>query len=89
MKKIIRYYDMAVARLCGYGSDKYLHLVAGVLIAYIVAEMTGYALVGMIAAALAGVGKETLDYIRHKPFEMADILFTCVGGAIGCMLNVI
>lgn len=87
MKKFLGYYDKAVDWLCGWGSDKYLHLIAGLIISYVFSKLFTHAWVGLIAAFVVGVAKELADkYIRHHDFGKTDLAFTVVGGLIGMLM---
>ena len=63
--------------------DKALHFIVGVLI-YAAAHFTS-PVVGMIAVAVAAVGKEVYDYMnrdKHTP-DLWDAVATVLGGAAG------
>jgi hypothetical protein len=63
--------------------DKQAHALSGAVILFTFATF-GYPLIGLIAACVAGVGKEIYDYCH--PFEhdaeIADALFTVAGALI-------
>jgi hypothetical protein len=63
--------------------DKALHFIVGVLI-YAAAHFVS-PIVGMIAVAVAAVGKEVYDYMnrdKHTP-DLWDAVATLLGGAAG------
>lgn len=67
-------------------ADKKKHLVAGFFVCAIVSMFFGY-IVGIIAALVAGAGKEAYDYFTKKGTpELADFLYTAVGAV--CFLVV-
>lgn len=96
MKKILSVYDRVAEWLCSFGSDKYVHLLLGLLISFAVswafmlttmgATKPVCAVCGMIAAVFVGFIKEVVDFFRDKPFDGVDILFTIAGGVIGAVL---
>ena len=96
MKKVFEIYDRVAEWLCSFDSDKYVHLLFGLLISFAVAWVfilttagatkPVCAMCGVIAAVLFGLLKEIADFFRNKPFEGQDWLFTSVGGAMGAMM---
>lgn len=98
MKKVFEIYDKFAQWLCSFGSDKYVHLLFGLLISFAVAWVfvlttagatkPACAVCGIIAAVLVGLFKEVADFFRDKPFDGVDILFTVVGGIIGTVLYI-
>ncbi len=99
MKKVFEIYDKVAQWLCNFGSDKYVHLLFGLLVSFAVAWVfilttTGAtkpvcAVCGVIAAMLIGLFKEIVDFFRDKPFDAKDWLFTAVGGVIGALIYLI
>lgn len=96
MKKVFSVYDNVAEWLCSFGSDKYVHLLFGLLISFAVAWVfilttagatkPVCAVCGVIAAEFVGFVKEFFDFFRDKPFDGVDVLFTIVGGIIGAVL---
>ena len=95
MKKIYEYYQKVAEWLCGFGGDRYVHLVVGLLLAYLAANIGIYALhsellpamfVSFILISALGVVKELADYVLRKGFDGVDMLFTWVGSALGVLL---
>lgn len=96
MKKILSVYDRVAEWLCSFGSDKYVHLLFGLLISFAVswvfmlttmgATKSVCAVCGVIASVFVGFIKEVVDFFRDKPFDAKDWLFTAVGGAMGAMM---
>lgn len=96
MKKILSVYDKVAEWLCSFGSDKYVHLVFGLLISFAVAWMfilttagatkLVCAVCGVLTALFVGFIKEVVDFFRDKPFDGVDVLFTVVGGVIGALM---
>ena len=96
MKKIIRYYDMAVARLCGIGADKYVHVLCCLLICALVGAFAGIwlddaeaSLVGFGAAMFAGASKEVWDGIRGEALDLKDLAADTFRAAVGAVLVMI
>lgn len=96
MKKIFSVYDRVAEWLCSFDSDKYVHLLFGLVISFAVswafmlttmgATKPVCAVCGVIAAVFVGFIKEVVDFFRDKPFDGVDILFTIAGGVIGAVL---
>lgn len=99
MKKILRVYDRLAAWLCKWGSDKYVHLLAGLLISYlwlcVLLTVRGdgmrmiYAWYGVVAAGGVALIKELIDDMRGGRIDPQDIVFTMAGGLIGSLLFLI
>lgn len=93
--KIISTYDRIAAWLCGWGADRWVHLLFGLLISFNVSwalfvntvETTKLmcAFCGALIAILVGLAKEITDIFLDKPFDSMDALFTLVGGIIGAL----
>ena len=96
MKKVFEIYDRVAEWLCSFDSDKYVHLLFGLLISFAVAWVFMLttmgatkpvcAVCGVIAAVLIGLLKEIADFFRDKPFDAKDWLFTVIGGVIGALM---
>lgn len=96
MKKVFEIYDKVAQWLCDFTSDKYVHLLFGLLVSFAVAwvfilNTAGatkpvYAVCGVIASVFVGFIKEVVDFFRDKPFDGWDVLFTVVGCIIGAVL---
>ena len=99
MKKFLEFYDKLAKRLCSFGSDKYLHLITGLLIGFFMSLLfaattkgcmpLSYAACGAIAATIAMLLKEIIDFFRGGSFDIADWLFGTIGGIIGALLYLI
>ena len=96
MKKILSVYDKVAEWLCSFGSDKWVHLVVGAIISFLVAWILmattdgatalGSAFCGAFGALIAGMGKEVADIFCNKDFSLSDVIFTAVGGVFGGIL---
>lgn len=96
MKRINKIYDGVAQWLCSFESNKWVHLVVGLLIGFLgsllfaVTTKNGtevaYAFCGWFVAVLIGLLKEVVDFFRDKPFDAKDWLFTAAGGAVGAVL---
>lgn len=96
MKRINKIYDGVAQWLCSFESNKYVHLVVGLLIGFLGSLLfaattkngteVAYAFCGWFAAMLIGLLKEVVDFFRDKLFDAKDWLFTAVGGAVGAIL---
>ena len=96
MKKLLKIWNEAAEWLCGFGSDKWVHLVVGAIISFLVAWIfmattagataLGAAFSGAFGALIAGMVKEVADVFCNKDFSLSDVIFTFVGGVFGGIL---
>ena len=94
--KILNYYDRAANYLASFGSDKYLHLIFGIIISYLAAllfsytnpgvHVTAYMLTGLFFSSICMLIKEILDFFRGGVFDGKDILFGIIGGVLGSLM---
>lgn len=99
MKKLLKIYNRAAEWLCGFGSDKWVHLVVGAIISFFVAWILmattagatalGSAFCGAFGALIAGMVKEVADIFCNKDFSLSDVIFTFVGGVFGGILFIL
>lgn len=99
MKKLLKIWNNAAEWLCSFGSDKWVHLVVGEIISFLVASILmattagatalGTAFCGAFGALVAGMGKEVADIFCNKDFSLSDVIFTAVGGVIGGILFIL
>ena len=68
--------------------DKGCHLIAGFVITLIVGFLTSVEY-GILAGAIAGVGKEVYDYYDYGTFDNRDLFFTVVGTIIGGLILIL
>lgn len=87
MKKVVNY-------ICGIGTDKYVHLLACLLITFVVGQgiylfsdypLANCAAMGGIAAMMLGVAKECYDEFSGGDMDYKDLFFD----AIGCLLGIL
>lgn len=99
MNKIFKIWDKFASFVCSFMSESEAHLLFGTLISLIVtlfapiifnnAASKIYYLFGIIASALVGLLKETIDYFRGEKFDYKDLLFSVLGGVIGSFIGFI
>lgn len=90
MEKILGYYDRVKDWLCGFGSDKYLHLLAGLVVSFVSSTALGHSWAGLSVALAVGLAKELTDrYAMHRDFSWEDVIFTVIGGVIGTLMYLI
>lgn len=91
----MEYYDKFANWLCSFTADKYVHLIVGLLLAYIMvhvgvsvihSELLPAMFVSFIIVAFLGIAKETIDFVLRKGFDGVDMMFTWVGSALGVLL---
>lgn len=92
MRKIYSLIKKFNAWLASFGVDGYLHLIAGLLIAFFVALLmmkvgqenvvtcVGFSL---MVTVIVGMLKEVADQTFEGESDGVDWLFTCIGGLIG------
>jgi hypothetical protein len=69
-------------RLADIGSDKYLHLIVGMMVAAIMRLHVGV-LSALAAVTIVMVVKECIDhFIRKENFDLTDALFGVMGGVV-------
>lgn len=88
MKKLLNAYRKAATWLASFGADRYLHLLAGLILAFIIGVFlcTPLWVSGLLALAIViAVGwlKEIFDSFTGELGDLVDWLFTSIGGAIG------
>lgn len=81
-------------RLGSFGADRWMHLVAGLVIALVVSclasgERWQAGLVGLLSAFVLGFFKEVGDALAGERGDLTDLLFTTLGGAVGYGLMLI
>lgn len=75
-------------RLASIGSDKYLHLIVGMILATIVRLHVG-ALAALTAVVIVMVAKECIDhFIRKENFDLKDALAGIIGGVVMLILMI-
>lgn len=75
-------------RLASIGSDKYLHLIVGMMVAAIVRLHVG-ALAALAAVTVVMITKECIDhFLRKENFDLADALFGIMGGVVMLILMI-
>lgn len=78
-------------RLASIGSDKYLHLIAGLIVAFVLgrlfANVEAWAYPAIVGVLLLMVAKECVDYyIRKEQFDWKDVVAGLVGAFVGVIL---
>nr|DAG87904.1 MAG TPA: putative periplasmic lipoprotein [Crassvirales sp.] len=80
------------------GADKFIHLLACIIIAENVATYDAEifnrsaivaAAIGAITAIIISVCKEVIDFIRKGLFDVNDLKFDCYGAILGGLLALI
>lgn len=78
-------------RLAAIGSDKYLHLIAGLIVAFVLgrlfANVEAWAFPAITGVLLLMVAKECVDYyLRDEQFDLKDVAAGLVGAVVGVIL---
>ena len=76
--------------LCGFGGDKYVHVITCLVIALVTARIVPFGTLlsaahGLLAAMLVGLAKEWVD----DEFDWNDIKADAVGAMLGALLSLI
>lgn len=78
-------------KLATIGSDKYLHLIAGLIVAFVLgklfANVEAWAFPAITGVLLLMVAKECVDYyIRKEQFDWKDVVAGLVGAFVGALM---
>ena len=85
-----KWFDKFAAWLCGFGIDKYIHIIFAAIVAMLVARVCFFAganrvlagFIGFFAALVAGLLKEVYDSKTTKVFDGKDIIADVVGAVL-------
>ena len=91
MKKALDCVYRIFGKLSAIGSDKYLHLIAGLIIAFVLgrlfANVEAWAFPAITGVLLLMVAKECVDYyLRDEQFDLKDVAAGLVGAVVGVIL---
>lgn len=94
MKKILDCIYRIFGRLAAIGSDKYLHLIAGLIVAFVLgrllAHVEAWAFPAITGVLLLMVAKECVDYyLRDEQFDLKDVAAGLVGAVVGVLMLLI
>ena len=91
MKKFLDCVYRFFGRLAAIDSDKYLHLLVGLTVAFVLgrlfANVEAWAYPAIVGVLLLMVAKECVDYyIRKEQFDWKDVVAGLVGAFVGVTL---
>lgn len=91
MKKILDCIYRIFEKVAAIGSDKYLHLIAGLIVAFVLgrlfAHVEAWAFPAITGVLMLMTGKECVDYyIRKEQFDLKDVAAGLVGAVVGVIL---
>lgn len=91
MKKALDCIYRIFGKLATIGSDKYLHLIAGLIVAFVLGRLfshvEAWAYPAIVGVLLLMVAKECVDYyLRDEQFDFKDIAAGLVGSVIGVLM---
>ena len=91
MKKVLDCVYRVFEKLASIGSDKYLHLLVGLTIAFTIGKLMthveAWAFPAIAGVLLLMVAKESVDYyLRKEQFDLKDIAAGVVGAVVGVIL---
>ena len=91
MKKALDCIYRIFEKLAAIGSDKYLHLIAGLIVAFVLgrlfANVEAWAFPAITGVLLLMVAKECVDYyLRDEQFDLKDVAAGLVGAVVGVIL---
>lgn len=91
MKKLLDCIYRSFEKLAAIGGDKYLHLLVGLILAFVLgklfANVEAWAYPAIVGVLLLMVAKECVDYyIRKEPFDWKDVVAGLVGAFVGVTL---
>lgn len=91
MKKALDCVYRIFEKFAAIGSDKYLHLIAGLIVAFVLgrlfANVEAWAFPAITGVLLLMVAKECVDYyLRDEQFDLKDVAAGLVGAVVGVIL---
>lgn len=91
MKKALDCVYRIFEKIATIGSDKYLHLIAGLIVAFVLgrllANVESWAFPAIMGVLMLMTGKECVDYyIRKEQFDWLDVAAGLVGAVVGVIL---
>ncbi len=91
MKKILDCIYRIFERFATIGSDKFLHLIAGLIVAFVLgrlfAHVEAWAFPAITGVLMLMTGKECVDYyIRKEQFDWLDVVAGLVGAVVGVLM---
>lgn len=94
MKKALDCIYRIFEKVAAIGSDKYLHLIAGLIVAFVLgrllANVEAWAFPAITGVLLLMVAKECVDYyLRDEQFDLKDVVAGLVGAVVGVILLIL
>ena len=91
MKKALDCVYRIFEKIATIGSDKYLHLIAGLIVAFVLgrllANVEAWAFPAITGVLMLMTGKECVDYyLRDEQFDLKDVAAGLVGAVVGVIL---
>lgn len=91
MKKLLDCIYRIFEKFAAIGSDKYLHLIAGLIVAFVLgklfAHVEAWACPAIVGVLLLMVAKECVDYYyRKEQFDWLDVCAGMLGAIVGVFL---
>lgn len=91
MKKLLDCVYRIFEKFAAIGSDKYLHLIAGLIVAFVLGRLfshvEAWAFPAITGVLLLMVAKECVDYyIRKEQFDLKDVAAGLVGSVVGVLM---
>lgn len=91
MKKLLDCIYRIFEKIAAIGSDKFLHLIAGLIVAFVLgrllAHVEAWAFPAITGVLLLMVAKECVDYyIRKEQFDWLDVAAGLMGAVVGVIL---
>ena len=91
MKKFLDCIYRIFEKLAAIGSDKYLHLLVGLILAFLLgklfAHVEAWAYPAIVGVLLLMVAKECVDYyIRKEQFDWRDVVAGLLGAVVGVLM---
>lgn len=94
MKKALDCVYRIFEKVAAIGSDKYLHLIAGLIVAFVLgrlfANVEAWAFPAITGVLMLMTGKECVDYyLRDEQFDLKDVAAGLVGAVVGVILLIL
>ena len=91
MKKLLDCIYRVFEKFAAIGSDKYLHFIAGLIVAFVLgrlfANVEAWAFPAITGVLMLMTGKECVDYyLRDEQFDLKDVAAGLVGAFVGVLM---
>lgn len=91
MKKALDCVYRIFEKIAAIGSDKFLHLIAGLIVAFVLGRLfshvEAWAFPAITGVLMLMIAKECVDYyLRDEQFDLKDVAAGLVGAVVGVLM---